>query len=263
MHHCTGDMPLGLCFSFLHITIIMLLSPTFDPMGQAILDYASTGHAGTLRVLSSMFDDDEIPVPTLFRTELQMPPLERMALNLCRGHVLDVGAGAGCHSLALQDKGLDVCSIDISPLSTQARTLRGVKDAHCTDFYDQELDYMRFDTIILLMNGLGIAGTLSNLPSLLNRCKVLLAPDGRVLADSSDLRYVFEDEEGNFDWDPAEGYYGEVDYQMIYKQCKGKPFDWLYVDFDTLQRTAQQCGLAAHKVADGEHYDYLAELRAL
>ena len=135
----------------------MLLSPTLDPMGQAIWDYASTGHAGTLRVLSSMFDDDEIPVPTLFRTELQMPALERMALNLCRGHVLDVGAGAGCHSLALQDRGLEVCSIDISPLSTRARTLRGVRDARCTDFFDQELDGMRFDTIVLLMNGLGIA----------------------------------------------------------------------------------------------------------
>ena len=177
----------------------MLLSPTLDPMGQAIWDYASTGHAGTLRVLSSMFDDDEIPVATLFRTELQMPALERMALNLCRGHVLDVGAGAGCHSLALQDRGLEVCSIDISPLSTRARTLRGVRDARCTDFFGQELDGMRFDTIVLLMNGLGIAGTLDRLPSLLNRCKALLTPGGRVLADSSDLRYVFEDEDGNFD----------------------------------------------------------------
>lgn len=142
----------------------MLLSPTLDPMGQAIWDYASTGHAGTLRVLSSMFDDDEIPVPTLFRTELQMPALERMALNLCRGHVLDVGAGAGCHSLALQDRGLKVCSIDISPLSTRARTLRGVRDARCTDFFGQELDGMRFDTIVLLMNGFGIAGTLDVCP---------------------------------------------------------------------------------------------------
>lgn len=256
-------MPHGLCFQFNYFTTIMLLSPTLDPMGQAIWDYASTGHAGTLRVLSSMFDDDEIPLATLFRTELQMPPLERMALNLCRGHVLDVGAGAGCHSLALQNRDIEVCSIDISPLSTRARTLRGVRDARCTDFWGQELDGMRFDTIVLLMNGLGIAGTLDRLPSLLNRCKALLTLGGRVLADSSDLRYVFEDEDGNFDWDPAEGYYGEVDYQMVYKQCKGQPFDWLYVDFDTLQRTAQQCGLVARKVADGEHYDYLAELKAL
>lgn len=142
----------------------MLLSPTLDPMGQAIWDYASTGHASTLRVLSSMFDDDEIPVATLFRTELQMPALERVALNLCSGHVLDVGAGAGCHSLVLQDRGIEVCSIDISPLSTRARTLRGVRDARCTDFWGQELDGMRFDTIVLLMNGLGIAGTLDVCP---------------------------------------------------------------------------------------------------
>ena len=238
----------------------MLLSPTLDPMGQAIWDYASTGHAGTLRVLSSTFDDDEIPVPTLFRTELQMPALERMALNLCRGHVLDVGAGAGCHSLALQDRGLEVCSIDISPLSTRARTLRGVRDARCTDFFGQELDGMRFDTIVLLMNGLGIAGTLNRLPSLLNRCKALLVPDGRVLADSSDLRYVFEDEDGNFDWDAADGYYGEVDYQMQYKNVKGEPFDWLYTDPMLLASISKQCGLNCEIVEEGENYDFLARL---
>ena len=110
------------------------------------------------------------------------------------------------------------------------------------------------------MNGLGLAGNLNNLPHLLNRCKNLLSAGGKILADSSDLRYIYEDEDGNFDWNPSDGYYGEVDFKMSYGDCVGKSFDWLYVDFDTLSHTAALCGLKAAKIADGEHYDYLAEI---
>lgn len=238
----------------------MRLEKSVDPMGMAIHDFAFNGKAGKLHVLSSMFDEDEMPVANLFRTEIQMPRIERIALELCKGYVLDVGAGAGCHTLALEKRGLKVTSIDISPLSTEVRTLRGAKDARCEDLYTAKFEE-KFDTIILLMNGLGIAGTLNRLPTLLYRYKDLLSPNGRILADSSDLRYVFEDENGLFDWDTNDGYYGEVDFKMIYEKCHGERFNWLYVDFETLKTIANQCGLSVKKIADGEHYDYLAEIK--
>lgn len=93
------------------------LSPNNDPMGAAIRDYQSKGKASHLRVLSSMFDEDEMPVAHLFRTFNQMPRLEQKALSMAKGRVLDIGAGAGCHALALQERGLEVKAIDISPLS--------------------------------------------------------------------------------------------------------------------------------------------------
>lgn len=230
-----------------------------DPMGQAIWDFARTGKSGKLVVRSSMFDDDEMSVANLFRTEMEMPCLERVALDLCRGRVLDVGAGAGCHTIALEKRGFEVTSIDISPFSTQARLFRGAHDARCINLFEESWSE-RFDTIILLMNGLGIAGKLSGLPRLLNRCSALLEEGGQILADSSDIRYVFEDEDGEF-YPPEEtDYYGEVDYQMVYNKCVGEPFDWLYVDFDTLQRVAETCGLRAEKVRDGEHFDYLCRI---
>ena len=228
-------------------------------MGQAIWDFAHKGKAGDLIVKSTMFDDDKMSVKNLFRTELEMPPLERLALDLCQGRVLDVGAGAGCHTLALQERGLKVTSIDISRLSTQARQLRGALDARCQDIFDTEWNE-QFDTILSLMNGLGIAGKLSALTRLLNRCKALLREGGQILADSSDLRYIFEDEEGVFYPPEASNYYGEVDFQMVYNECKGKPFDWLYVDFDTLHQTAEKCGLHAEIVREGMHYDYLCRI---
>ncbi|MBO5708363.1 MAG: 50S ribosomal protein L11 methyltransferase, partial [Bacteroidales bacterium] len=104
------------------------LAPSEDPMGAAIAEYFKTGKAAKLRVMSEMFDEDEIPVKTLFRTYAQMSQLEKLALEKAQGSILDVGAGSGCHSLALQDMGKEVCAIDISPLSVETMKARGVKD---------------------------------------------------------------------------------------------------------------------------------------
>lgn len=211
-----------------------------------------------------MFDDDEIPVAHLFRSFSQMPRLEQEALKLASGRVLDVGAGSGCHSIALRQLNNPAVSslsaIDISPLSCQTMTERGLTDVRCVNMFDPAFDG-EFDTILLLMNGTGVVGTLDNLPAFFGRLAQLLAPDGQVLIDSSDLKYLFEDENGMLDLEGVEGYYGEVDYQMKYKGIKGAPFDWLYVDFDTLSNHASANGFSCEKIMDGEHYDYLARLR--
>ncbi len=236
-----------------------LLAEGKDPMGQAIRDYFETGHAGRLRVFSPQFDEDELPVAILFRKEKCMPKLERTALDLCRGRVLDVGAGAGCHSLALQQKGLDVTAIDISPLSVEVMRCRGVKSAVAADLFDETFAGC-YDTVLMLMNGSGIIGRLERMPLFFHRMKQLLAAGGQVLMDSSDLRYVFENEDGSWDIDLNAGYYGELEYQMQYQKVKGEPFDWLYVDFDTLAFHAQANGFRAELVEEGSHYDYLAVL---
>ena len=234
-----------------------ILSKDKDPMGAAILDYQKSGKAGRLRVLSSMFEEDEMPVKHLFRKVEEMPMLEQKALRLTKGRVLDIGAGSGCHTLALQEKGLEVKAIDISPLSCEAMELRGVKDAECINLFDEHLE-TGFDTILLLMNGTGIAGKIEHLPALFQRLKALLNPGGQILIDSSDLKYIYENEDGSFDINLNGAYYGEVDYQMIYKDVKGDRFDWLYVDFPLLKSIAETCGMHGELVAEGEHYDYLA-----
>ena len=229
-----------------------------DPMGAAIYDFYKTGAADTLVVRSSMFEDDEIPVPSLFRDYDQMPEIEQIALQTASGSILDVGAGSGCHSLTLQKMGKKTTAIDISALSVEVMKERGV-DAHCVNFYDEDFTE-KFDTILMLMNGTGLAGNIDNMPMFLDRLKSLLNPGGSVLIDSSDLRYLYEDEDGNFEIDLADDYYGMVDYQMIYKDIEGEPFDWLYVDFETLAYYAEEAGFSCEFLAEGEHYDYLAKL---
>ena len=235
------------------------IDSTHDPMGAAIRDYHRQGKAARLRVLSSMFDEDEMPVAHLFRTFEEMPHLEQKALNMAYGKVLDIGAGAGCHALALQERDLDVKAIDISPLSCKVMKERGIRNVECVNLFDIQLQG-KYNTLLLLMNGTGIAGKLSQLPTLLNRLKELLDKDGQILIDSSDLKYIYENEDGSVDIDLNAPYYGEVDYQMQYREIKGEPFDWLYTDPMLLASVSKQCGLKCQIIEHGEHYDYLAKL---
>ena len=237
-----------------------LLSPHKDPMGAAIADYFTKGRAAKLRVFSSQFDEDEIPAEQLFRTFDEMPVLEQEALRRATGKILDCGAGSGCHALALQDMGKQVEAIDISPLSVETMQKRGVRQAYCVNLFDEHY-LQKFDTILMLMNGSGIIGKLENMGTFFTKMKQLLNPGGCIYMDSSDLRYLFEDEDGSFLIDLAGGYYGEIDFRMQYKQVKGDTFDWLYIDFQTLSYYASENGFRAELVKEGEHYDYLACLR--
>ena len=237
-----------------------LLTPNKDPMGCAIADYFEKGKAAKLRVFSSQFDEDEIPVSQLFRTFDEMPELEQEALRLAEGKILDCGAGSGCHALALQGMGKEVEAIDISPRSVEVMLKRGVNNAYCINLFDENY-LQKFDTILMLMNGSGIIGKLENMGAFFTKMKQLLNPGGCIYMDSSDLRYLFEEEDGSFLVDLAAGYYGEIDFRMQYKQVRGEAFDWLYVDFQTLSYYANENGFKAEMVKEGEHYDYLACLK--
>lgn len=223
-----------------------------DPMGRAIADYYKTGTADRLRVFSPMFDEDEMPIDTLFRNYDAMPEIERMALDMTKGRTLDVGAASGCHSLVLQERGIDVTAIDISPLSVETMKLRGVKKALEQDFFT--LEGQRFETILLLMNGFGITGTLQRMRDLFRQLDKILAPGGQLLGDSSDISYVFDG------YMPDTEYYGELTFRMQYKDTIGEPFPWVYIDPETLRHVAALNGYHAEIIAEGKHYDYLARI---
>ena len=226
-------------------------------MGSAIKAYFEKGRAAKLRVFSPMFDEDEIPVKMLFRKENEMPSIERKALSMARGRTLDVGAGAGCHSLVLQQRGVDVTAIDISPLAVETMKLRGVKEVRQQDFF--EVDEC-FDTILMLMNGIGIVGRLQRMPLFFRLLDRILAPGGQLLCDSSDICYVFENEDGEMLFPEGDGYYGELTYQMQYDDVKGETFPWFYIDDETLRACAEACGYQVEVVQQGKHYDYLARI---
>ena len=234
-----------------------------DLFGKAILDFQTNNSPEDLITETSISEADEMSVAYLFRSYKEMPKLEQKALQLAKGKVLDVGCGAGSHSLTLQnDRHLDVTSIDISPNAIQACSIRGLKNVEVQDV--MTLENKKFDTILLLMNGTGIFGTLKETPNYLQKLKSLLNPEGQILIDSSDIIYMFDDDDSEGSeggkWVPGNEYYGELTFTVSYKNETEDTFPWLYLDYNTLQNAAFANGLQCELILEGEHYDYLAKL---
>lgn len=232
-------------------------SNTKDPIGQALLDYFNNGSAADIKVESDVLDDDIIPVNYLFRDESELPELESIALSLCRGKVLDVGACSGAHSLILQNRNLTVESIDLSEGAVEVMLKRGLS-ARQIDFF--ELKNELYETLLFLMNGTGIAGSLDRFENLLIQASSLLEANGQILIDSTDIRYIYEDEDGGVWVDLNGSYYGEIEFKMTYKNHSGEWFNWLYLDQEKLKDLAGKCGFTCEIVFQEED-QYLAQLR--
>ncbi|MCB4808869.1 methyltransferase domain-containing protein [Tamlana sp. 62-3] len=228
-----------------------------DLFGKALLDYQNGNYTEDIMTSTSISDEDELPLPYLFRNYSEMPKLEQQALKLSKGKVLDVGCGAGSHSLYLQQKGMDVKAIDVSEGAIEVSKIRGVKNAEILNILNET---ETFDTVLLLMNGTGIFQELTQVSKYLTHLKSLLKPNGQILIDSSDIKYMYLDDDGGYWQDMNASYYGELDYYLSYKGEKEVPMKWLYLDFDTLKLASETVDLNCELVLEGEHYDYLARL---
>ncbi|TXG34547.1 class I SAM-dependent methyltransferase [Seonamhaeicola maritimus] len=231
-----------------------------DIFGKALLDYQNGNYTEDIITSTSISDEDILPLPYLFRSFSEMPKLEQKALQLAKGYVLDVGCGTGSHSLYLEKKGLHVKAIDISKGAIHVAKQRGVTNAEAIDILDET---ETFDTILLLMNGTGIFQELIQVSKYLKHLKSLLKPNGQILIDSSDIKYMYEDEDGGFWVDTSAEYYGELDYFISYKGEKETPLKWLYLDFNTLKLACETVGLHCELIKEGEHFDYLARITDL
>lgn len=229
-----------------------------DLIGDALLDYYEGRYSEDLITWTNLTEEDPLPLPYLFRPFEEMPLIEQVALNQAKGKVLDIGCGAGSHSLYLQKQGHEVLGIDISKGAIEVCQKRGI---HRT----QEIDILalngeKFDTILLLMNGTGIFKDLQQIPTYLKHLKSLLQKGGQILIDSTDLIYMYEDQEDGSILIPTDHYYGEVKFWMSYKGIVSEAFDWLYLHEDILEEYCKAEDLQLEVLARGENFDYLARL---
>lgn len=227
-----------------------------DPIGAALLAYEQTGVSQDIEVTSDICEDDVIPSAYLFRTYSEMPPFEKLALDRCQGKVLDVGAGAGIHAAYLKEIGFDVTSIDTSEGAVKSMQQRGL-NAECIAFEDY--NKAKYDTLLILMNGLGLAGRIEDLPRFLQHAASLLNEGGKILCDSTDIQYLYEDEEGGLWMDLNASYYGNVQFQMKFDQHDSGWFNWLYIDPKRLESIADENGFSCHFIYE-ENDQYLVEL---
>lgn len=229
-----------------------------DLFGKAILDFQTNTNPQDLITETNISHQDEMSVAYLFRNFNKMPSIEQKALQLCYGKILDIGCGAGSHSLYLQEKGFNVTSIDISKNAIKTCKLRGLNNAKVQNILD--INNEKFDTIILLMNGTGIFESLSKIDIYLSKIKTLLAINGQLLIDSSDIIYMYDQNDDNSYQVPANQYYGELTFTLHYKNETETQFPWLYLDFNTLFNACNANNLNCQLIQEGENYNYLARI---
>ena len=225
-----------------------------DLWGKALLDYYHK-KPDQLTLHTSYGDPELVSLEIFFRDPDMFSELEVFACQLCKGKVLDIGAGAGCHTLALQNQGFQVTALEKSPGACEVLKLLGVRQVIEGDIY--QFNETGFDTALLMMNGLGLAGSLNNLPNLLSTLFSCLVPSGQIIADSSDISYLY----GNVP-PPSSSYYGEVEYFYEYRGNMDDTFPWLFVDFKRLQQAATTVGLMAQLVYEEED-QYLVRITKL
>jgi SAM-dependent methyltransferase len=221
-----------------------------DLLGRALYDYLKGDQEAFLLVHTSYGEIDVMPLAVFFREYEQMPALEKYALSLCKGRVLDAGAGAGSHAIVLQNRGLDVFALDISPKAIEVMQQRGVKKLAAGDLFT--FTSPPFDTILLMMNGIGIARDMQQIDHLLKHLKTLLLPGGQILLDSCDVSYLSGE-------NIYQNYVGEVTYQFEYKGEKSEPFGWLYLEAVALKKKAKTAGWQCQIIYE-EGESYLARL---
>ena len=224
-----------------------------DLPGKAIHDFHFTERRKKLFVHDEFGPKVEMPVSYYFRNFRKMPELERVAIEECSGKVLDIGAAAGSHALYLSKKGLDVTALEISPLACEVMMDRGVANGICEDFFTFE--GQKFDTLLLLMNGIGISSTLDGFREFLKKASTLLNNDGKIVFDSCDIAYMYED--GAM---PDSHYYGEIKTRYEFDRQLTDWFHWLYLDSETMTRIAGESGFRAEVIFEDENDQYLAVL---
>lgn len=219
----------------------------------ALSDQFNNDAADVLWLHNTYGEPEEMPVEVFFRDPEDMPEMELYALSLCKGKVLDVGAGVGSHARALHQAGLDVTALDISKTACDISKLRGLSQVINLDIFSH--DSQKYDTILMLMNGIGLAGRLERLPALLEHCKLLLNRGGQILFDSSDISYLYDDVPF-----PDNKYFGELSYKYQYKGISGDWFNWLYVDKQTLEIYAAESGFKFQLLMEDDMDQYLGRL---
>ncbi len=224
-----------------------------DLYGTILKDFYSGKPAKRVLLHNHYGEAEEYPIHIFFRDVAVMPEAETIALDLCKGKVLDLGAGSGNHALALQQKGFEVTAIDISEGACEVMRLRGVEKIVCADVMGFSGD--KFDTLLLMMNGIGFCGYIDDLRLFLNHAGTLLNTGGQILFDSSDVSYLYEDLDRT-----ADPYYGETDYQYECNGQKGDWFSWLYIDEWTMRKVAKECGWELQVVYQNLNDNYLGRL---
>jgi len=230
-----------------------------NPFSRALFDF----HSGCLDAAFVIRRDDgfeqRVPAGSFFDVE-NFPPLENLALNECHGKVLDVGSAAGRHSLELLRRGHEVTSLDILPEMEAIMKDRGLSNIVIADIF--QFSAGRFDTLLMLMNGIGMTATFDGLLNFLRQAHGLIVPGGQIVCDSIDVGVTTNSQHGAYrERNLAAGRLpGQQTFSMEYDGEDSIQFDWLHIDFQTLSDVCDKTGWTASLLNNDEGGHYVCKL---
>jgi precorrin-6B methylase 2 len=224
-----------------------------DVFGKVLKDHYLGRQKGKLWLHNSYGSPEDMPVDIFYRNKFEISELESIAIDLCKGKTLDIGAGVGSHALILQNNGIDVTAIEISEVACDIMQKRGVKKVVNKDIF--QFDGEQFDTILMMMNGIGLCGDMEGLERFLEYLKKLIVPGGQIIFDSSDIAYLYKSDDFI-----SSNYYGEISYQYEYQSVKGNWFKWLYVDFNSLEQIANKLGWDCELIFEDDMDQFLVRM---
>ena len=221
-------------------------------MGSAMENYFEKNDNTPIRVFINKSEEPEMYPSVFFRPYKNMLKYEKIALKNSMGKVLDLGCGAGCHSLCLQNKGFDVTAVEVSKKSANVALSQGVNKVINEDW--RNLTLKNFDTVLVLMNGMGLAESPAELKLMFRKLKSFLSKTGSILIDSTDVTYA------KADWPMLDSeYFGKVQFELKYKG-KTQCFPWLFVDFETAVKTAKSVKLNVEVLERARNGHFLLRL---
>ncbi len=223
-----------------------------DVLGSAIDAYFLNSDDTPIRVFINKNEEPEMYPSVFFRSYKNMLKYEKISLRECKGRVLDLGCGAGCHALYLQKKGVEITAVEISKKSAKVAAARGVEKVINEDW--RNLSLKNFDTVLVLMNGMGLAESPAELKLMFKKLKSFLSKNGSILIDSTDVTYA------KADWPLLDSeYFGKVQFELKYKG-KTQCFPWLFVDFETALKTAKSVKLNVEVLEKARNGHFLLRL---
>ncbi|MGH3018161.1 MAG: class I SAM-dependent methyltransferase [Gaiellaceae bacterium] len=225
-----------------------------DAFGQLLLDHLA-GRTGEQPMLEL---DDGRSGPALgaewfFAEYPAWPEAERQVFDAVSGRVLDLGAGAGRHSLQAQAQGLDVVAIDISPGAVEVCRRRGVSDARLLSVAAVDDELGGFDSVLMMCGNFGLVGSADQARATLLHLRAMTASTGRIVFDSVDPYVDVSDAEIAYqERNRTRGRLpGQVTIRIRYGERVTPWYDLLNLSVDELEQLIHGTGWRLTQVVDG------------
>lgn len=235
---------------------------TWDVHGHTMWDAWKNGESFDVVERDDGFIDS-IPGSSYLAKFEAWPQIERRAMELVRGRVIDLGCGAGRVALYLQRKGYDVLGFDISPLALRVCKERGLRKTRRGSIHDPRFARNSFDTAIMFGNNFSLLGTPTRATKVLSRLHRILSKGGLILAETLDpydtkeqahLAYHKMNEKKG---QPA----GQVRMRVRYKQYATPWFYWLLLSRDEMRALGRRAGFEVTRCIGSSGPRYVGVLR--